>query len=767
MRPAILVAAYAAYASAQNLDVDAIAEADPIPTPDIPVVYSTSFDYALPSATVIAESVAYDASAAAASVSAEVAADVVDAQSTDSVTKRDTTTSCTALKALAQGDGTYISPAGTKYTVQCGTDFSGYDLAAVSGSSFANCYVQCDGYPGCVSFSFVGGSGSGTCYLKRRGAAASVNAGVDGGALYPMPTLAPNLCVAQPTGIAYKSSPDTPDAFLADPYYSSVANSAAAAPTGYSTSFTNLTASNNALGYLGYSLMNTYDPSVCASRCDKIDGCQSINVYFERDPSVDPNDSSCSNPTSYTQIKCVYWGGPVTASNAVNNGQWRNNFRVVIAGSNGYSNKSIDTPAGYTAPSYLGNAAINAPPTDCAGYNNSLAGYLWTSGPFNDGLCATACSAYSAASLANAAANGGIAQTCQFFNTYVLKADGKDAGQYCALYQQSFSSSSGTSSKTTLNGITYTFGYSYTSTNATSSGGPAIDCQVASASRIIGSSTLQPFCSTFLGFDPATTTITVTTTPSTTTTVTTNSAAVKVTTTITSTVTSLVATSTVIPQKRAADVQTPPALGLFSASIISSACALQATRASSTISSTSTATASVVTLTSTVVGNAPTSTLTVTVTTTVEATAVATPYGCSNPGACSKNTLKSFTCGNNQCACGKTKNGDNVCFTVSKCTKTCDPDTKGNNECDSGEVCVYDVCCNNSSQTSGRGVCQPLATACANPSSAHRLFRRGEMKFGEKVKRQDDAEECNALSCPGTWVDETTGDVIQGQAGQV
>ena len=68
MRSAFLVAAYAAYTYAQNLDSDAIAQADPIPTADIPVVYSTSFDYALPSATVIASTIAYDAAAAAAAV---------------------------------------------------------------------------------------------------------------------------------------------------------------------------------------------------------------------------------------------------------------------------------------------------------------------------------------------------------------------------------------------------------------------------------------------------------------------------------------------------------------------------------------------------------------------------------------------------------------------------------------------------------------------------------------------------------------------------
>jgi hypothetical protein len=85
---------------------------------------------------------------------------------------------------------------------------------------------------------------------------------------------------------------------------------------------------------------------------------------FERDPLLNPDNPSCANPPSTVQIKvcffdsdqsflakrvfqCVLWSGPVNAENAVNAGQWRNKFQVVIAGSNGYVNKSIDTPSGY------------------------------------------------------------------------------------------------------------------------------------------------------------------------------------------------------------------------------------------------------------------------------------------------------------------------------------------------------------------------------------------------------------------------------------
>lgn len=85
-----------------------------------------------------------------------------------------------------------------------------------------------------------------------------------------------------------------------------------------------------------------------------------MHVDFERDPSVEPG-ASCEDPASVTMIKCVFWGGPVSTENALNSGQYRDNFQVVIAGSNGYTNNSIAPIPGYGDAQFLGNAAINAP----------------------------------------------------------------------------------------------------------------------------------------------------------------------------------------------------------------------------------------------------------------------------------------------------------------------------------------------------------------------------------------------------------------------
>lgn len=89
-------------------------------------------------------------------------------------------------------------------------------------------------------------------------------------------------CVTQPTGIDYSTTPDTPAGWIADGHYAAVANANAAAPDGYVSSFTALNASNSADGYLGFTLMKTYDVTSCAAKCTAINGCNSFNVYFER-----------------------------------------------------------------------------------------------------------------------------------------------------------------------------------------------------------------------------------------------------------------------------------------------------------------------------------------------------------------------------------------------------------------------------------------------------------------------------------------------------
>lgn len=250
---------------------------------------------------------------------------------------------------------------------------------------------------------------------------------------------AASSCTALPTGYGPVATPDTVAGFQAIPDFATNALQAAT-PSGYTQVFSNLNASNNAYGYLGFTTFKTYDVASCAAKCNSIKGCLSFNIYYERDPSVDPGaGTDCPNPSSTTFIKCAFWGGPLTTTNANNFGQWRNKFQVVIAGSNGYVSNAIASVPGYSTALPLGNAAINAP-YDSLGYDSYMGVAVFTSGPFDAALCARACSEKSAYAIAHPPTDGSPVQTCQFFNTYILYINTTTnvQGQYCAMYSESW-----------------------------------------------------------------------------------------------------------------------------------------------------------------------------------------------------------------------------------------------------------------------------------------------------------------------------------------
>ncbi|KAG9832415.1 hypothetical protein KCU98_g12821, partial [Aureobasidium melanogenum] len=381
-------------------------------------------------------------------------------------------------------------------------------------------------------------------------------------------------CQVQPTGVALgpQSTDDSVSAFLSYSAFAATAVSAAstAVPSGYVNTFSNLDASNNAYGYMGYTLLTDYNTQTCADKCTKINGCQAFNIYYERDPTVNPDSDNCNDPASLTQIKCVFWSGPVTSDNANNAGQWRNKFQVVIAGSNGYVNKSIATPVGYNAGVYLGNSAINAP-LDCTGDDSYLQSAVVGTGVFDADLCAVACNEQASYARQHPPSNGKFNKICSFFNTYILYKNGQSLGQYCAMYDQTWSSSYAKNTGYYYGSDHYTIGFSYTFSNSTNGGQPRYPCNVASASSAIVSASLQPYCSSLLGFNPASATQTITVTPT-----------VKATT----------LTTVGAAAKRDA-TSTPSALQKYPASVITSACGLAASSVS-VITTTATAAATTV-----------------------------------------------------------------------------------------------------------------------------------------------------------------------------
>jgi len=103
------------------------------------------------------------------------------------------------------------------------------------------------------------------------------------------------------------------------------------APTqdGYQQVVSGHTASLNAFVYLGLNTIRSYDALGCASLSDPKGGCMAFNMYIERDPSVDPNDASCANPSGITNYKCTLWGSPVSSGQATNHDEHRNSLLLL------------------------------------------------------------------------------------------------------------------------------------------------------------------------------------------------------------------------------------------------------------------------------------------------------------------------------------------------------------------------------------------------------------------------------------------------------
>ncbi|KAI9773059.1 MAG: hypothetical protein M1840_008179 [Geoglossum simile] len=236
-------------------------------------------------------------------------------------------------------------------------------------------------------------------------------------------------CEPQPPGHGPVPVPDTPDEFLADGNFTTYAEYAVT-PPGYVQSFSNLQGSTGGLGYMGLSTLDSYDVAECAAKCNAAYPCQAFNIYFERDPTVNPSyDDSCPNPPSLTNIKCTLWGYPVYAATAKNTGQRRSRFQVVIAGSNGYNKDLLyNTPPGWTGPVVL-PGAINAPSPNGA---STYLGYKFFEGVYDPAVCTAACDATTAYNSRHP--SNCKYKVCRFVNAYVLTMNDVPQGFYCSMY---------------------------------------------------------------------------------------------------------------------------------------------------------------------------------------------------------------------------------------------------------------------------------------------------------------------------------------------
>lgn len=210
--------------------------------------------------------------------------------------------------------------------------------------------------------------------------------------------------------------------------------------------------------------------------------------------------------------RCSFWGSALDASTATNDGQWRADFHVGIAGSNAYTSEKVGgTISGWTDPLSLNDATMNAPLRDCGDTWTYLGSKLFQEGAFDVNLCAAACDAQTAYNLAHPPSTG-YTPVCAAFGTYLLtKTDSTGAhvlGQMCTMY------TSGWGQEYAVNkasyddsvGAKYTYSYSFFYSKSTLQ--PVCESDL-SYLRSSGAD----FCSAYIKYVEPVSTTTATTTP--------------------------------------------------------------------------------------------------------------------------------------------------------------------------------------------------------------------------------------------------------------
>ncbi|PNS19017.1 hypothetical protein CAC42_6112 [Sphaceloma murrayae] len=284
---------------------------------------------------------------------------------------------------------------------------------------------------------------------------------------------------------------DNPSFFVSNPTFT-VPSLRATTPANYTLTFSGLNAASQPYGYLGYTLFQTYDVAACAALCTASPLCLSFNIYFQRSPSVVPGPT-CLNPPSVTRIKCALWGGPAPPSSATNAGQWRADFQLVIAGSNGYQKTSIATPDGFAPGTFFKDAAIDAPSDEFGA--DTYVGEASFSGPYDVALCAEACRLKTAYNLAHPPVRGEV-RTCRFFNTYLVYVNRTSnvQGQYCAMYSKGWSGMWATNKGQYRGAEKYGVMFSYGFANGTDAGAGCRSCAVVEAEEEIERRGLAEWC---------------------------------------------------------------------------------------------------------------------------------------------------------------------------------------------------------------------------------------------------------------------------------
>ncbi|KAL1877865.1 hypothetical protein Daus18300_002218 [Diaporthe australafricana] len=247
---------------------------------------------------------------------------------------------------------------------------------------------------------------------------------------------------------------DTPIAFR---YFENFhqASKSAHIPRGYELAVQGLDgAMKNDPGFLGSHLLEHYDTEECAIFCDDLPTCASFNLYFERDPIYVPNTSAgCPNPPSTTNINCVLWSSRLEPDAAINFGEIREDFQVVITGSNLYNKMKgpLDlSDLGFNGPRFdVDNyAAFDVPDEPTGDYSTLLKQEPFSYTSYDDSatlddydptICAHLCSDITNEAKPSLPFTNNAFPVCSMFVAYELRYDVPMA-MVCELYSSVWSS---------------------------------------------------------------------------------------------------------------------------------------------------------------------------------------------------------------------------------------------------------------------------------------------------------------------------------------
>lgn len=255
-------------------------------------------------------------------------------------------------------------------------------------------------------------------------------------------------CAPYPQGYAPSTSPDTVQAFLANPVYAALATNATT-PSGYDRVFQDLNASVTQPGYMGVITYQHYNTIACQLACDAANGCTAFNIYIERDPSLDAG-AGCPNPPAVFNYRCTLYGLNISATTATNVGQYRGPtdangtaFQTAITASNGYVKYA--PPPSYT--NFTGPVALPGAIVVPEGADTYIGIRSWP-GVYDPSQCAAACqatTAYDKQNLLVKSANGTVTyMPCNYFNSFVVSKNGVPQGTSCYFFSQPYSAQQAT-----------------------------------------------------------------------------------------------------------------------------------------------------------------------------------------------------------------------------------------------------------------------------------------------------------------------------------